>query len=75
MWSLAAFAIAALVYLAPKQRGWKVHPNATILVGAIVLIAFVPTFGWIRLEQEKAKTTAIYEVRVTVLDPSVHADG
>src|ERR1700733_6990001 len=68
MWSLAAFAIAALMYLALKQRG-RLQPTTTMLVGAIVLIAFIPTFGWIRLEQERATTAAIYQVRVMVLDP------
>jgi hypothetical protein len=68
MWSLAAFAIAGLLYLAPKRRG-KVHPFTIFLACTIVLIVLVPTIGWIRLEQEKAKTVAIYEVRVTVLDP------
>jgi hypothetical protein len=70
MWGLAGVAIWALLQISSKQRG-KVPPIAWAIVAAIVIVALVPTLGWVQLEREKThdNATAIYRVRVTVLNP------
>ena len=62
-WSLAAFAIAAILYLVLKRRG-TVGPIAWASILAIVLLGLVPILASVYVDR-----TAIYRVRVTVLDP------
>ena len=62
-WSLAAFAIAAILYFVLKRRG-KVPAIAWACIVAILLIGLAPI-----LASVYAGKNAIYRVRVTVLDP------
>jgi hypothetical protein len=64
-WSLAAFAIAAiLVALQLRSRG-RVSPGAWVGIGAIVILGLTPI-----LANSIRERDAIYRVRVTVLDPA-----
>jgi hypothetical protein len=60
-WALAAFAIAALVFLFSKQRG-KVSPVAWGVIAAIVLLGIVPILA-------QLGSLAVYRVRVNVINP------
>src|SRR5579859_7840698 len=62
-WSLAAFAIIALVLLASKMKGRKVPAVAWWVVTAIVVIALAPIVAPAYLN-----SYGIYRVRVVVLD-------
>lgn len=62
-WSLAAFAIIALVLLLTKLKGRKVPAVAWWVVTAIVIIALAPMVAPAYL-----KSYGIYRVRVIVLD-------
>lgn len=62
-WSLAAFAIAALVLVLTKMRGRKVPAVAWGVVMAIVIIALAPIVSPLYLN-----SYGIYRVRVVVLD-------
>ena len=65
-WSLAAFAIAALLYFILKRRG-KVPAIAWACILAIVIIGVVPILASVYVERIRLPD-AIYRVRVTVLD-------
>ncbi len=60
-WALAAFAIAAIVFVLAKRRG-KVPAIAWAGIGAIVLLGIVPILAQLR-------SAAIYHVRITVVGP------
>jgi hypothetical protein len=60
-WGLAAFAIAAIVFLLAKRRG-KVSSNVWAAIVAIVLLGLVPIIT-------QVGSLAIYRVRVTVVNP------
>ena len=60
-WALAAFAIAAIVFLLAKRRG-KVPPTAWAGIVGIVLLGLVPIIA-------QLGSLAIYRVRVTVVGP------
>jgi len=60
-WALAAFAIAAIVFLLAKRRG-KVPPITWAAIVAIVLLGLGPIIV-------QLNSLAIYRVRVTVLGP------
>lgn len=62
-WSLAAFAIIALVVLIVKLRGRKIPPVAWGVVAAIVVIALAPIVA-----PAYMSSYGIYRVRVVVLD-------
>jgi len=67
--SLAAFAIAALVWLAAKKprggKARKVHPIWWGVIAAVVLLGLVPIVAPLLVGER-----AIYRVRVTVLGPN-----
>src|SRR5713226_5308727 len=62
-WSLAAFAIAAILYLVLQRRG-KVPAIAWAAIVAVLVLGALPIAAPIFVEGR-----AIYRVRVTVLDP------
>jgi hypothetical protein len=62
-WSLAAFAIIALIFLVIKVKGHKVPTVAWAVVAAIVIIALAPIIAPAYLN-----SYGIYRVRVVVLD-------
>jgi len=62
-WSLAAFAIAAVMYLVLKRRG-KMPAVGWVSIAAIVLLGTVPLLASLYIDK-----AAIYRVRVTVVDP------
>jgi hypothetical protein len=61
-WSLAAFAIAALVFLATHKQKAAARRTGTATVAAIVLLALVPIVG-------SFYKPSIYQLRTIVLDP------
>ncbi len=69
-WALAAFAIAAILYLVLKRRG-KVPAIAWACIVAIMVIGLAPILASFYLERSRLvdQASAIYRVRVTVLDP------
>jgi hypothetical protein len=68
MWSLAAFAIAAVVYLAThKQKGSVRHGSAAAVV-AIGLLGLVPILGSLYVDTHKNEPS-VYQLRTVVLDP------
>jgi hypothetical protein len=68
LWSLAAFAIAAILYLAMRRPGrGGVPPVVTVAIVAIVLLALVPIAGAFWAKGVEGRS--IYRVRVIVLDP------
>lgn len=60
-WSLAAFAIAAVLYIVLRRKG-KVQPLAWAALAAIVILGLVPVIAHLPASAQR--------VRVTVLDPS-----
>ena len=64
MWSLAAFSIAAILYIATRKR-----QSAPLFaaIGAIVLLGLFPIAG--SLYVKAAEQSQIYRVRVTVVGP------
>lgn len=66
-WSLAAFAIAAILYFVLKRRG-KVPAIAWACIVAIVLVGLAPILASVYIEKARLPDP-IYRVRVTVLDP------
>ena len=60
-WALAAFAIAAIVFLLLKRQG-RVQPIAWAAIAAIMLLGIAPTII-------QVSGFAIYRVRVTVVGP------
>jgi hypothetical protein len=62
-WSLAAFAIAALIWFAVKMKKGKVPAVAWLIVVAIVIVALTPVVAPLYLN-----AYGIYRVRVVVLD-------
>jgi len=71
MWSLAAFAIAAVIFFAIRGGRGKVNPIAWGVVAAIILLGLVPIVGSLYLQARQDEGSAIYRVRVVV----VGADG
>jgi hypothetical protein len=71
MWSLAAFAIAAVIFFAIRGGSGKVHPIAWGVVAAIILLGLVPILGSLIVQARQDEGSAIYRVRVVV----VGADG
>jgi hypothetical protein len=67
MWSLAAFGIAAVLYLAMGRRKGK--SNQGVLALSIVLLVFaaIPIMGSLLADVYKTKPS-VYELRVTVVD-------
>lgn len=63
VWSLAAFAIIALILLVTQLKGRKVPPVAWAVVIGVVMIALAPI-----LAPEYMTAYGIYRVRVMVLD-------
>lgn len=63
IWSLAAFAIAAVLMLTIKKKG----PGVIAALVAIVILGLVPIIG--SLYVYAIKTPEIYRLRVTVLSP------
>lgn len=86
MWSLAAFAIAAIVYLGVRKAR-DASPLWWIVIVAITLLGLLPIAGWLYVRASKnrldatqaamqAETQAIYRIRVTVVGPeNVPVDG
>lgn len=68
VWSFAAFALAIVLYLVMKTRQKKV-PLAVWAV--IVLLVAIPVLAWVYTQTvtETNRTSAVYRVRVTVIDP------
>src|ERR1700687_5544487 len=67
-WRLAAFAIAAVVYLAThKQKGTARH-GSTAVVAAIALLGLVPILGSFYVDPHKNEPS-VYQLRTVVLDP------
>lgn len=68
-WSLAAFAIAAVLYFLLRRRG-TVPPIAWACIIAILILGLVPILSSVYLEKTRIvdQGSAIYRVRVTVLD-------
>ena len=66
-WSLAAYAVAAIVYILLKRRG-KVPVMAWVL---ILLLVLVPTVAsvYVEVAKKRSEETSIYRLRVTVVDP------
>jgi hypothetical protein len=71
MWSLAAFAMAAIIYFGVRGIRGKVHPIAWGVVGGIVLLGLAPIVGSFYVQARQEEGSAIYRVRVVV----VGADG
>ena len=69
-WSLAAFAIAAILYFVLKRRG-KVPAIAWACIVAIVFVGLAPILASVYVERTRLtdQASAIYRVRVTVLNP------
>src|SRR5258708_509194 len=68
MWSLAAFAIAAIVYLASRTQKTTARRGSTAVMVAIVLLGLVPILGSIYVDAHKNEPS-IYQLRAVVLDP------
>jgi hypothetical protein len=68
-WSLAAFAIAAILYIILKRRG-KVPAIAWACIVAIVLLGLVPIVASVYVEKARLtdNASAIYRLRITVVD-------
>lgn len=66
-WSLAAYAVAAIVYILLKRRG-KVPVMAWV---SILLLVVVPTGAsvYVEVARKRSEDTSIYRLRVTVLNP------
>jgi hypothetical protein len=71
MWSLAAFAIAAVIFFAIRGGRGKVNPIAWGVVVAIIVLGLVPIVGSLYVQARQDEGSAIYRVRVVV----VGADG
>src|SRR5215471_10052793 len=67
VWSLAAFAIAAVIFFGTKAAKGKVHPIAWGVVVCIVLLGLVPIIGSFLVQARQDEDTAIYRVRVVVV--------
>jgi hypothetical protein len=86
MWSIAAFAIAAVLVVlrellaspaAVRRRGkpapaWFSGGFISPMVAVIVLLAAMPIVAHTYLESQRARQLSVYRVRVTVLDPQGH---
>jgi hypothetical protein len=69
MWSLAAFAIAALLsYLTKKGGGDKASTAGWVGVAAITLLGLVPICGWLYLKFATA-APSLYHLKVSLMDP------
>jgi hypothetical protein len=71
MWSLAAFAIAALVMFANAKKPAKQRSGVLWgVVLAIVTLGLVPIIGalYVQVENRRTESTSLYRVRVIVLD-------
>jgi hypothetical protein len=67
MWSLAAFAIAAVIFFAIRGGRGKVNPIAWGVVAAIILLGVVPIVGSLYVQARQDEGSAIYRVRVVVV--------
>jgi len=69
-WSLAAFAIAAILYFLLKRRG-KIPAVAWASIAAILILGLTPIVASVYVQRAGIAdlASAIYRVRVTVLDP------
>lgn len=69
-WSLAAFAIAAILYFILKRRG-KIPAIAWACIAAIVILGLTPILASVYVQRAGIadQAAAIYRVRVTVLHP------
>jgi hypothetical protein len=67
MWSLAAFAIAAVLYLSVGRRTGKSNTGVQVTSALLLLFAAIPIVGSLLADVYKSKPS-IYELRVTVVD-------
>src|SRR5260370_39472380 len=67
MWSLAAFAMAAIIYFGVRGVRGKVQPIAWVVVGGIVLLGLAPIVGSFYVQARQEEGSAIYRVRVVVV--------
>jgi hypothetical protein len=65
--SLAAYALAVVLYIVTRKTKGRVPQPAWILIGVLVI---VPSLASIAVEIIHTQHSPIYRVRVTVLDPS-----
>jgi hypothetical protein len=68
-WSLAAFAIAAILFVSLKASNRKVQPSGWAVICAVVLLGVIPILASTYLEKSRDAAGAIYVVRTIVLDP------
>jgi hypothetical protein len=71
-WSLAAFAIAAILFLVLKTQAKKISPTGWIAIAALVILGVLPTLASTYLERTRIvdQNRAIYHVRTIVLGPT-----
>jgi hypothetical protein len=67
-WSLAAFAIAAIVYMATRKQKGAARSGGTAAMVIILLLGLVPILGSFYMETRKNEPS-VYQLRVVVLDP------
>lgn len=65
-WSLAAFGVAAVMFIVLKKRG-KVSTLGWVSIWFLVLVPIVSA-AYVQVFRTKSKDTSIYRMRVTVLD-------
>ena len=64
-WSLAAYAVASIVYIVSRRRG-----KVPVLVWvSIWLLVLIPAVASVYVEVARSGVTSIYRLRVTVVDP------
>jgi Carboxypeptidase regulatory-like domain len=73
MWSLAAFCVAALVYVIARAKDQRGKSSKAILfaIGAIVVLGFIPIGAsvYVATNATEANIKSIFRLRVIVLDP------
>jgi len=67
-WSLAAFAIAAIVYVVTRKQKGAAHSGGIAAMVIILLLGLVPILGSFYTEGHKNEPS-VYQLRVVVLDP------
>jgi hypothetical protein len=67
MWSLAAFTVAAVLYLAVGRRKGKSNAGVQVTSVALLVFAAIPIVGSLLADVYKTRPS-IYELRVTVVD-------
>lgn len=71
-WSLAAFVVAAILFVVFKMQAKRTSPIGWIAIAAFVLVGIIPTLASTYLEKTRIvdRNRAIYHVRTIVLGPA-----